>query len=323
MQSRYYRTAIMAFLLVFLVGVALSHGLLFASSFPQLADALAAAAVIIDLGILLLIIYEDFGKPYFFRPKPVITDLILKQEHSPTERISVMGVPVTLFRSASTKLWMNVANDGKTPIKRMRARMRFQLLPKPKEAVGQRPEGITEEDWQQRIRLRAEFEAGVEKEIAESQFGRPLPFSDRTPKGTMGIPWIEADGRVSYEVDLSPNSDEASVQVIALYALESMALLDLEKAGVLKIGRPADQPLPNANVVVVMMGTNSWLLMNPRVQGLYQDLALKFWILSENMSKDVFEIFHVEISSTLDAISCTRLKKGSKQYKQFQTILSG
>jgi hypothetical protein len=52
------------------------------------------------------------------------------------------------------------------------------------------------------------------------------------------------------------------------------------------------------------------------------DLVLKFWIVSENMTNDVAEIFHVEIPNSLDGIACTRLKKRSREYRQFEKMLS-
>lgn len=219
---------------------------------------------------------------------------------------------------------MNVTNEGKTAIKRMRARLRFYPLPKPSRetSMDKRPDGISEEDWQHTLRLREEFENRMQREIAESQFGRPLPFSSRTPKGTMGRPWVEADDRISYEVDLSPKSDEASVELVALFPLDEIALNDLEKAGVLKINRPPGTPFPPAKVIVILIGNNSGLVINPRGEGLLYDLALKFWIVSENMTEDVTQIFHVEIPNSLDNIVCTKLRKSSKQYKQFERMLS-
>ena len=203
----------------------------------------------------------------------------------------------------------------------MRARLRFKPLPRPV-IRRERPDGVSEEDWQQRLRLQEEFEMRFQREVEQSQYGRPLPFSSRTPRGTIGRPWVEADNRVSYELDLSPKSDEASVEAIALFPLDSIALMDLEKAGVMKFGRPAEQPLPTARVVAVMIGNNSGLVINPMGEGLYEDLALKFWIVSENMAEDVAEIFHVEIPNSLNSIVCTRLKKRSGQYKRFEKILS-
>jgi hypothetical protein len=86
---------------------------------------------------------------------------------------------------------MNVRNDGRTSVKRMRARLRFSVLPK-STIMRTRPEGVSEEDWQRTTRVREEFEARIQKEVAESQFGRPLPFST-TPSGTIGRPWLDVD----------------------------------------------------------------------------------------------------------------------------------
>jgi len=62
-QSRYYRVGLFAVLLVVLVGILLGDewGII-PSMFSTLlsGEALTAGAVIIDLGILLLVSYEDF-----------------------------------------------------------------------------------------------------------------------------------------------------------------------------------------------------------------------------------------------------------------------
>jgi hypothetical protein len=219
---------------------------------------------------------------------------------------------------------MNVANQGKSPIKRMRARIRFLPLTTRREPITRRarPDGFSEEEWRARLRFQEEFEARIQKEMDESQYGRPLPFSSRTPRGTIGRPWVEADNRVSYEVDLSPRSDEASVELISIVPLDEIALTDLEKQGIMKFDRPPNVPFPNIRALAITVGNNSGLMINPSGQGLLYDLALKFWIVSENMTEDVAQIFHVEIPNALDAIICTKLKKGSKQYKQFEKMFS-
>ncbi len=65
MQTRYYRFLTLTFILVALVGFWKIGSPGFSLSFLPSADALLIATVIIDLGILLLIVFEDFGKPYF------------------------------------------------------------------------------------------------------------------------------------------------------------------------------------------------------------------------------------------------------------------
>jgi len=72
-QSRYYRVGIVSILLVLALAILVGNEWsIFPSvfSFLQSGAVPAAMAVIIDLGILLLIVYEDFGKPYFLDRGP-------------------------------------------------------------------------------------------------------------------------------------------------------------------------------------------------------------------------------------------------------------
>jgi hypothetical protein len=231
-----------------------------------------------------------------------------------------MGVSVSLFRSKSTELWMNVTNEGKSPVKRMRARLKFYPIPKPP-TKRPKPEGMSDEDWEKSIEVSEQFKAKIQREVAESQFGRPLPFS-RTPKGTIGRPWIEADNRVTYEVDLSPKSDEASAEIIALYPLDEVALMELEKSKVIGFPHAEGSPFPNARVTAILIGNTSGFVINPTGEGMLYDLALKFWILGENLVDEVSEIYHVEVPNSLNGIVCTKLKKGSKEYKAFEKLLA-
>jgi hypothetical protein len=51
------------------------------------------------------------------------------------------------------------------------------------------------------------------------------------------------------------------------------------------------------------------LELNPRTRGdIKFDLAVKFWIIAENLTEDVSEIFHVEIRDSFDTIICTKFK---------------
>ena len=63
---------------------------------------------------------EPFN-PFFRKPKPVITVTDYQwSRDSGFQRISVSGTPVQVFAKNSTELWINVRNEGKTSIKRMR-----------------------------------------------------------------------------------------------------------------------------------------------------------------------------------------------------------
>jgi hypothetical protein len=233
-----------------------------------------------------------------------------------------MGVPVTVFGSNSVELWMNITNEGKSPVKRMRARLKFYPLPKPSQANKMnKPEGMSDEAWKERVRHIEEFEMRMQKEVAESQFGRPVPFS-RTPKGTIGLPWVEADNRPTYEVDLSPLSDEASAKITGIYPLNPIALMELEKAGRMKFEHPEGSPFPSANVIAIQIGNTTGVVMGQLPEGMLYDLALKFWIVSENIIKETSKIFHIEVPNSADSIICTEVKKGSEKYKEFEKLLA-
>jgi hypothetical protein len=59
---------------------------------------------------------------FFIRPRPVISYVKLREPHKPQDTIEINGVSLTLFRTDSVELWINVRNDGETTIKSMRAR---------------------------------------------------------------------------------------------------------------------------------------------------------------------------------------------------------
>ena len=70
MRLRYYLLALSTFILGFLLALEYRGSLAFPSSSVPLTDALTGVAVIIDLGILLLIVYEDLLNPIFLGRSP-------------------------------------------------------------------------------------------------------------------------------------------------------------------------------------------------------------------------------------------------------------
>lgn len=52
------------------------------------------------------------------------------------------------------------------------------------------------------------------------------------------------------------------------------------------------------------------------------DIVIKFWIVAENLSNEISDIFHVEIPKSLNRISCYRVKKTSREYKKYNSLLA-
>jgi hypothetical protein len=264
---------------------------------------------------------EGFLIPFFIRPKPVIKDLTLQSpaNNNTREIVNIEGAQVSLWGSRSTELWINITNEGKTPIKRMRARSKLHLIPKTTHQIQpqQRPEGMTEEQWNQLSNLHQEFMQNVERQMSDSMFGRPLPFS-RTPRGTVGFPWVQADGRLTYETDLTPNSDEASIRLIGIWHLSDVGRSDLANSGRVNVPQ-------GARIVGTQIGSVTGVAINPSTSdtgSLAYDLAVKFWIVAENLSEEVSKIFQIEIPESYQGISCTEVKEKSEQYKEFSKLLA-
>ena len=251
---------------------------------------------------------------------------------------------------------MNVRNEGKTPVRRMRARAKFAIVPPPGDAPPeQRPTGITDAQWQERVRSLQEFRRNMYRSMADSMFGRPLPFT-KTPSGTAAFPWFELGNVPRYETDLSAGNDEAAVRLFALYRLGRMALMELDRSGRIKFGGPAPSPaaaplpagpsppaggaaLPTPTpqpaaagppswwmnppkVVATQIGTSSGIAINPQAGQALNDFVVKFWITADNLRGDYSKLLHVEIVGG-DDIVCTAIPQDSADRVRYEELLTG
>jgi hypothetical protein len=200
-------------------------------------------------------------------------------------------------------------------IRRMRARAKlYPIYQKNQETPLERPEGMSDDDWKQLQATHDEFVRSVELERTNRFYGRPLPFS-RTPRGTMGFPWFQVGGQTNYETDLTPQSDEASVLLITAYRLDKRTQQTLIESNLIK-------QKPNSEFGLLKIGNDLLIISDWRkCQRIEHEYAIKFWIVSENVSNELSELFHVELPASLDGISCTKLKKKSKQYRLFNKLL--
>jgi hypothetical protein len=230
----------------------------------------------------------------------------------------MFGTDVPIMTGNAKELWINVTNDGGTPIKRMRARAKLTSIkaPTPLPLPPQtKPEGMSETDWEHLLHEQQQFHITMESELSERTFGRALPFS-RTPRGTVAFQWAQVDGRTSYEVDLSPKNDEASVKLMSIYLLDEFAVSRLNLHG--NITTPE-----NTKMVAYQIGGMTGTVINPSsTEGLAFNIAVKFWIIAENPTEEVSEIYHVEIPGSYEAVICTRHSKRSKEYKELAKKLS-
>jgi hypothetical protein len=309
------RTTLLTLLAMVVLLAALSLILFFRLYFPEFGYDLViiSSSMIIDLGVLLLILYEDFGRPFFSRPIPKISSIVMSFPHQPYEQINLMGININLFQITSIELWMNVTNLGKTAIKRMRARAKFAVVPKKIPFDRTKPEGMSDEQWSRMKAVHDQFEKEFNERISSSLFGKPLPFVN-TPKGTAAFPWTEADGKSTFETDLSPNSDEASVRLIALYPLGERGRLELEKAGKIKTQ-------PGTQIIATQIANNSGLSMGTTSDMLMYDLIVKFWIIAENLTREHSSLFHIEIFGHDQGIICTKISPRDKMYPKVFEML--
>ncbi len=176
----------------------------------------------------------------------------------------------------------------------------------------ERPNGISDAEWETMKKHFQESEDGK-----ESMFGRSLPFS-RTPKGTVAFPWIQADGGTSYEIDLTPKNDEASIKLVSIYPLDRIARSQIENAGL----TISDNPFSFS--IILYVGYLSHILHNQPAADrnkLLYELAVKFWIIAENLTNEASEIFHIEISASLDMINCRKVRRHSIEYMKLDKLL--
>lgn len=143
---------------------------------------------------------QGAGNPFFRRPKPVIRDKILDGQLRPDEPLTTSsGEHISYLAGTKTELWINVTNDGKTTIKRMRARVKSYPLQKKIFPISHpRPTGMSDDDWEEYKKRHQEFQERLEEQAANSLYGKPLPFSN-TARGTVAYQWMGVDRQRSYK----------------------------------------------------------------------------------------------------------------------------
>ena len=141
-----------------------------------------------------------------------------------------------------------------------------------------------------------------------------LSPSLKPPKVTIGLPWTQVD-QTTYETDLTPLSDEASAKLVTAYRLDDHVVKELSKRQLI-ITSEGEQ------IGILAVGNDLMVLLNvTNDQKIEHEFAIKFWIVAENITKEVSEILHVEIPTSLNSISCRKLHKNLKEYKEFDKLL--
>jgi len=144
---------------------------------------------------------------FFRRPKPVIEVQPFRGGDG-LQNINVFGVKTVVFGRDAKELWISVTNAGKNPVKRLRARVRIiSLQPLTKQYPQNKPENMADDQWVQLLQTQLQFLAKMEHELAQSMFGRQLPFV-RIPPGTVPLHWTQLDRRDVYELDLTANDEK-------------------------------------------------------------------------------------------------------------------
>jgi hypothetical protein len=253
---------------------------------------------------------------FFRRPKPVIRDQPFIND-SGFVRVNVFGADLGINARDVNELWISVSNVGQTAIKRLRARATIVNLRHPSilSPPGNRPENMSVDDWNRHLQERQRMHDRIEREFSEGLFGRALPFS-RTPRGTTAFQWAQVDGRESFEVDLAPNNDEASVKLAAIYRLD-----DIESRQAINSGRV--RAAQGTRIVSYTLGSMTGSALNPTFgDGIAHEVAVKFWLIAENLTEEVSEIFHVEIPESFNTINSTRYDRNSKSYRELNKWFS-
>lgn len=260
---------------------------------------------------------EPFN-PFFRRPKAVLEVMDDRSRKNGQESISILGRETTLSFDDSKELWINVRNAGRTPIKRMRARIKMVTLQplSPIEHIPPKPENVSEAQWTHIQFERQQTRAIMEQQLVENRFGKPLPFS-KTPKGTVPLPWAQLDGTTTYEVDLPPNSDDASVRLVGIYDTGMHGGEQLRQQGIIGgSGHPSVKQY-------IIGGIGETLINSSNNNGkLMYNLAVKFWVTADNLPKEISEIYHIEIPSNSNTILWKKYEKKTKEYKELYKKLS-
>lgn len=158
-----------------------------------------------------------------------------------------------------------------------------------------------------------EWEERMQRESANSTYGRPLPYSN-TPRGTMGFQWSGIDRQSSYEIDSTSKNDEASVCTYSIYKPEIVQQLDQK-------GNPIIES-NSMSLCQLQIGGIPMNIINPTIHDrIKYEFVVKFWIIAENISEEVFEMFYIEVPDSLVSIVCTKVKKGSTLANNFENLL--
>jgi hypothetical protein len=200
----------------------------------------------------------------------------------------------------------------------MRARAKFVLLPlKIHPMTYDKPDGMSDEEWTKEKVSYQKYMEKMEQERANYFYGKPLPFTT-TPKGTTAFKWSSINRQNTYETDLPPLNDEAGVIVCAIFRPESQPIHE---------GANGENVRWSKDVYVQIGGTPVYDIRhtNYRSDGSIRiNLAMKFWIIADNLDKEVSRIYHVEIPDSYENIICTPVskEKDKSKYEEFDKLLS-
>lgn len=267
-----------------------------------------------------------FWKKAFFRPKPVITGQLVR---SPTFLRTHVGLLIpelkgkTFVAKSASELWINVRNDGKSPVRNMRARAKIRVLPNSllaewsKESAKHLPVGVTKLEWDNYVKQSSVDKAEFASDIF---FGTYLPFTKgspfaHTPKGTIAMPWETVAEPEEWEIDLPPKSDEASVRIALV-----CELLDEYKTGFEKLFGVKTGQLGNTMVQFGIFAPSFVKKGDSVEESTPYDLAVKFWVIADNLAYDLSAMFHIQIPSTYDTINWSPVKKNSVEYKELDKL---
>ena len=251
--------------------------------------------------------------PFFSRPKPII-GFNSYQGKNATVTINVRGINIDISDTNIRELWVNVTNDGASPIKRMRARAKIIPIQSSfdmKLDNRKKPNGMSEGKWNEYNTEHKTVIDEIQNQIFESTYGKPVPFS-KVLKGTFAIQWLQVDGRTDFEIDLAPKNDYAGAKLIGTYILNERDRKRLQDET--KYITPE-----NTRIVAFQLGDNFGTVTRPSNEDrIAEDLAIKFWIIAENLTKEVSEIFRIQIPYSFDEIKCIHCKKGTKEFKELK-----
>jgi len=254
------------------------------------------------------------------RPRPVITEQLVKSDSFFSAHLH--RTHDSFLASSGAELWINIQNNGRTPIRNMRARAKIQVMSdsylakSPQEVI---PVGVSVQEWEE---YRGKIERMRSQVVSDLFFGTALPLTKgtpfaRTPRGTIAMPWETVADLGEYVIDLAPRSDEASVRIALVCKIEAKAKRQIEKAfgPHRKIGKESD--------TIVQIGTSLPAFVASHVQSYGQspfDVAIKFWVIADNLTTDKSEIIHVLIPESLDTIVYSSIAKNTKEYAELDKL---